>query len=178
MYPSRKTYDLIHVPRDVILYIASAKMAPFPWFPILLCFFFKTLFPSSHRVPSLETQGADSGGERKSKRTGKYGTKKSKEKREEPLGTMSYQTSLKFSGTNQQPGRLWPFGSGLVRRCPQGLFSPFFTFLRAIFSHSFRLSLAPHYLPLGLHGCSRSRRSKLAEMFLTGRCKPYFNLFN
>ena len=40
---------------------------------------------------------ADSGGEGKSKRADKYGTKKSKERREEPLGTMSYQTSSKRS---------------------------------------------------------------------------------
>ena len=37
---------------------------------------------------------------RKSKRAGKYGTKKSKERREEPLGTMSYQTSSKRSQPN------------------------------------------------------------------------------
>ena len=37
------------------------------------------------------------GGEGKSKRAGKFGTKKSKERREEPLGTMSYQTSSKRS---------------------------------------------------------------------------------
>ena len=36
---------------------------------------------------------ADGGGEGKSKRAEKYGTKKNKERREEPLGTMSYQTS-------------------------------------------------------------------------------------
>ena len=40
---------------------------------------------------------ADSGGEGKSKPAEKYGTKKSKERREEPLGTMSYQTSSKRS---------------------------------------------------------------------------------
>ena len=40
---------------------------------------------------------ADSGGEGKSKRAEKYGTKKSEERREEPLGTMSYQTSSKRS---------------------------------------------------------------------------------
>ena len=34
--------------------------------------------------------GADSGGEGKSKRAGKYGTKKSKERREGSLLTMSY----------------------------------------------------------------------------------------
>ena len=32
-----------------------------------------------------------------------------------------------------QPERRRPFGTGLVRHCPQGLFSPFFTFLRAIY---------------------------------------------
>ena len=53
----------------------------------------------------------------------------------------------KFSGTNQKPGRRRPFGTGLVRHCPQGLFSPFFTFLRAIFFRPFRLSLAPTICP-------------------------------
>ena len=38
----------------------------------------------------LGNPGADSGGEGKSKQAEKYGTKKSKERREEPLGTMSY----------------------------------------------------------------------------------------
>ena len=52
-----------------------------------------------------------------------------------------------FSGTNQKPERRRPFGTGLVRHCPQGLFSPFFTFLRAIFSRPFRLSLAPTICP-------------------------------
>ena len=66
----------------------------------------------------LGDPGADKGGEGKSKRAEKYGTKESKERREEPLGTMSYQTSsngrrcsgfwlvpenLCFSGTNQKP---------------------------------------------------------------------------
>ena len=45
----------------------------------------------------LGDPGADSGCEGKSKREGKYGTKKSKERRVEPLGTMSYQTSSKRS---------------------------------------------------------------------------------
>ena len=39
--------------------------------------------------------GANSGDEGKSKRAEKCGAKKSKEQREEPLGTMSYQTSSK-----------------------------------------------------------------------------------
>ena len=45
----------------------------------------------------LGDPGADSGDKRKPKRAEKYGTKKSKERREEPLGTMSYQTSSKRS---------------------------------------------------------------------------------
>ena len=45
----------------------------------------------------LGDPGVDSGGERKSKRAGKYSTKKSKERREEPLGTLSYQNSSKRS---------------------------------------------------------------------------------
>ena len=49
------------------------------------------------RLHILGDPGADSGGEGKSKRAGKYGTKKSQEQREEPLGTMSYQTSSKWS---------------------------------------------------------------------------------
>ena len=53
----------------------------------------------------------------------------------------------KFSGTNQKWERRRPFGTGLIRHCPQGLFSPFFTFLRAIFSRPFRLSLAPTICP-------------------------------
>ena len=52
-----------------------------------------------------------------------------------------------FSGTNQKAERRRPFGTGLVRHCPQGLFSPFFTFLRAIFFRPFRLSLAPLSAP-------------------------------
>ena len=137
---------------------------------MLLCFFLKILFPSSHRVPSSETQGQIVGARESlngmARRKVKTGGK-------EPLGTMSYQTSLKFSGTNlasslygvllvpigqfisvtyprrtgwerphifawtTRPETLWPRGimsnQHLVRHCPQGLFLPFFTFLRAIF---------------------------------------------
>ena len=45
----------------------------------------------------LGDPGADKGGEGKSKQAEKYGTKKSKERREEPLGTMSYETSSNWS---------------------------------------------------------------------------------
>ena len=48
---------------------------------------------------------------------------------------------------NQKAERRRPFGTGLVRHCPQGLFSPFFTFLRAIFIRPFRFSLAPTISP-------------------------------
>ena len=48
-------------------------------------------------IAILGDPGADSGDEGKSKRAEKCGTKKSKERREEPLGTMSYQTSSKRS---------------------------------------------------------------------------------
>ena len=59
--------------------------------------FFPTKASTIVSVDILGDPGADSGGEEKSKRAEKYGTKKSKERREEPLGTMSYQTSSKRS---------------------------------------------------------------------------------
>ena len=55
------------------------------------------MFSFQGHIHILGDPGADSGGEGKSKRAEKYGTKKSKERREEPLGTMSYQTSSKRS---------------------------------------------------------------------------------
>ena len=45
----------------------------------------------------LGDPGADNGAKGKSQRAGKYGKKKSKERPEEPLGTMSYQTSSRRS---------------------------------------------------------------------------------
>ena len=67
--------------------------------------------------PILGDPGADSGDEGKSKRAEKYGTKKSKERREDPLGTMSYQTSSKRS-----PPFWLLIGARkpLVRHCPKG----------------------------------------------------------
>ena len=72
----------------------------------------------------LGDPGAESGGEEKSKRAGKYCTKKSKERREELLGTMSYQTSSKRS-------------------------PPFWLLIgaRQLFFRPFRLSLAPSICP-------------------------------
>ena len=47
--------------------------------------------------PSLETQGQIVGAKESLNGWKKYSTKKSKERREEPLGTMSYQTTSKRS---------------------------------------------------------------------------------
>ena len=60
-------------------------------------FVFMTVVLDYHPVPILGDPGADRGGEGKFKQAKKYGRKKSKEWREEPLGTMSYQTSSKWS---------------------------------------------------------------------------------
>ena len=78
--------------------------------PTLLCFSCHGLFMFSKNASGsylmifksalaliLGDPGADSGGEGKSKQAEKYGTKKSKERPEEPLLTMSYQTSSKRS---------------------------------------------------------------------------------
>ena len=114
-----------------------------------------------------------------------YGTNKSKERREEPLGTMSYQTSSKrsppfwlligarktqFSGTNHKPERRRPFGTGLVRHCPQGLFSPFFTFVRAIY---FSARLDSSSSPLSAPGSPRMIREWPA-VFYPQRLLEYF----
>ena len=63
----------------------------------IMVFLKKGLLIKSKSVFILGDPRADSGGEGKSKRAEKYGSKKSKERREEPLGTMSYQTSSKRS---------------------------------------------------------------------------------
>ena len=55
------------------------------------------IYPLTESCSILGDPGADSGGEGKSKRARKYGAEKSKERRDEPLGTMSYQTSSKRS---------------------------------------------------------------------------------
>ena len=92
---------------------------------------------------------------------------------------MSYQTSSKrsppfwlligarklvFSGTNQKPERRRPFGTGLVRHCPQGLFSPFFTFLRAIY-FSARLDFSSS--PLSAPGSPRMEQPMLIQIHST-----------
>ena len=78
----------------------------------------------------LGDPGADSGDVGKSKRAEKCGAKKSKERQEEPLGTMSYQTSSKWSPIRSQNGS------------DRLLF-----FVPYIFFRPFRLSLAPFICP-------------------------------
>ena len=62
----------------------------------------------------------------------------------------------RFSGTNQKPELPQPFGTGLLKPCPQGLFFMFLTFLRPNFflSHLdfFPLPLtAPGSLRMDIH---------------------------
>ena len=58
----------------------------------------QTNFIRNHLPYILGDPGADNGGKGKSKRVEKYGTKKSKERQEEPLGTMSYYLPLGLRG--------------------------------------------------------------------------------
>ena len=93
---------------------------------------------------------------------GKNGTKKGKERREEPLGTMSYQTSSKLSRAfwlligarkllcflAQSEGRtaatVWNWSG---KTLSLGALLAVLSFLRAIFSCLFRLSLTPTICP-------------------------------
>ena len=86
-------------------------------------------FSPVHESTALETQGQIVGARESLNRRKNMAQKKSKERPEEPLGT------------NQKPERRRPFGTGLVRHCPQGLFWPFFTLISALFFRPFRLSL-------------------------------------
>ena len=91
--------------------------------------------------------------------------------------------NLCFSGTNQKPEWRRPFGTGLVRHCPQGLFSPFFTFLRSIYIFPpVKTFPRPHYLPLGLRGCLHlvvlQKRQRTVQKKCDARTKLLFCLFN
>ena len=87
----------------------------------------KQELPQSQVSYILGDPGADSGDEEKSKRVEKYMAR-----RKVKNGEKSHWGQC-LSGTYQKPERQRPFGTGLVRHCPQGFFSPFFTFLRAIY---------------------------------------------
>ena len=80
------------------------KMSIFRLFELLFFIAQKGVFSLQNTIKDfflayiiLGDPGADKGGEGKSKRAEKYDRKKSKDRREEPLGTMSYQTSSKRS---------------------------------------------------------------------------------
>ena len=103
-------------------------------------------FPSPSRGKViLGDPGADSGDEEKSKR------------------------ATSFSGTNQKPERPRPFGTGLVRHGPQGLFWPFFTFLRAIY-FSARLDFSSS--PISAPGSPRMRQGVYSKQKTTCPCDP------
>jgi len=53
----------------------------------------------------------------------------------------------RFSGTNQKPELLRPFGTGLLKPCPQGLLLSYLTLLRSNFSRPFRLFPGPTNCP-------------------------------
>ena len=74
---------------------------------------------------------------------------------------------------NQKSERRRPFGTGLVRHCPQGLFSPFFTFLSATFIRPIRLSLAPTICPWRETCVSKS----IGLAFIVGSKFTVFALF-
>ena len=126
------------------VHVALASFAPSPSFPI------------------LGDPGGDSEGERKSKRKGNMARRKVKNGKKSlwgqclarPVPNCRRHSAFWFVPENfcvflpnQKAERRQPFGTGLVRHCPQGLFSPFFSFLRAIFSRPFRLSLTPTICP-------------------------------
>ena len=69
----------------------SSRVSPLQFLSLYFC----SLWHGVQARINLGDPGAESGGEGKSKRVEKYDTKKSKKRREEPLGTMSYQTSSK-----------------------------------------------------------------------------------
>ena len=74
---------------------------------------------------------------------------------------------------NQKSERRRPFGTGLVRNCPQGLFWPFCTFLSATFIRPFRLSLAPTICPWRETCVSKS----IGLAFIVGSKFTVFALF-
>ena len=79
------TVQVMNITLSLVLYCDYSNKSPF----------FGTFHYS---VPSSETQGQVKGArESLNGRKNIYGTKKSKERREEPLGTLSYQTSSKRS---------------------------------------------------------------------------------
>ena len=130
-------------------------------------------------IPILGDPGAESGDEGKSKRAEKCGTKKSKERREELLGTMSYHTSSKRSPSfwlligarklvffwHQSEARtaptVWNWSGKTLS--PGALLAVLYFSSCHIFP-PVQTFPRPHYLPLGLRGCNKSiKRRKCQE---------------
>ena len=118
--------------------------------------------PSVIFKPIFGDPGADSGGKGKSKRQKNMARRKVKNGKKSPWGQCLTRPvpngrrrsafwlgrkTQKFSGTNQKSERWRPFGTGLVRHCPQGLFSPFLYFSSCHIFLPFRLSLTPTMCP-------------------------------
>ena len=78
--------------------------------------------------------------------------------------------NLCFSGTNQNPERRRPFGTGLVRHCPQGLFSPFFTFFFVPYFSAFLDFPSP---PLSAPGSPRMEPRQLIAWILSSNLKEW-----
>ena len=115
---------------------------------------------SISRLSILGDPGADSGGEEKSKRAGKYDTKKSKERREEPLGTISYQTSSKQSPpfrllTGQKNTKVFWHQSEARTVATVWNWSGMTLSPGAVLAVLYFIP-CPYYLPLGLRGCRLS----------------------
>ena len=122
----------------------------------------------NHSIPSSETQGQIKGArESLNGRKNIYGTKKSKERREEPPGTMSYQTSSKRSPLfwlligarklmffwHQSEARMaatvWNWSGKILS--PGALLAVLYFSSCHIFP-PVQTFPRPHYLPLGLRG--------------------------
>ena len=105
----------------------------------------KNLVSVVRQNPSSETQGQIVGARESLNGRKNMARRKVKNGERSPWGQCL--TGPVPSGRRRSGFWLVPFGTGLVRHCPQGLLSPFFTFLCAIFFRPFRLSLAPTICP-------------------------------
>ena len=127
------------------------------------------------RIPTIfGDPGVDSWGEGKSKRAGKNMARRKVKNGEKSRLGRETQTS---TGTNQKSEQRRRFGTGPVKHCPQGLFSPFFSFLRAIFFRLFRLSLATTICPWISEDESRLVWTGLSTTVESGLKKMRFHWF-
>ena len=94
IFATAVTMSLFWAPKELSDLPEMRFKVPFNLIGKLTTAFFNRSIPA-HTI--LGDPGADNGAKGKSQRAGKYGTKKSKERPEEPMGTMSYQTSSRWS---------------------------------------------------------------------------------